>query len=127
MIVSRVSLDDPRFYINRHMAWLSFNRRVLEEALDVSNPLLERVKFLAITASNLDEFVEVRLASLLQQVEHGSQEVGPDGLAPLAQLKALADGIRGFVTDQYKCWNQKLVPALRDEKIRILPMSQLKG
>src|SRR5262249_22106595 len=70
-VVSRISLDDPRYYCNRHLSWLEFNRRVLEEALDPHNPLLERVKFLAITASNLDEFVEVRLAGLLQQVEHG--------------------------------------------------------
>jgi polyphosphate kinase len=125
--VSRISLTEPRYYSNRHLSWLEFNRRVLEEALDSHNPLLERVKFLAITASNLDEFVEVRLAGLLQQVEHGSQEMGPDGLAPDAQLKALAAGIRGFVTDQYKCWNQKLLPALSGEKIRILAMSQLKG
>jgi len=125
MIVSRVSLDDPRFYINRHIAWLSFNRRVLEEALDVSNPLLERVKFLAITASNLDEFVEVRLASLLQQVEHGSQEVGPDGLSPLEQLQQISREMQSFVTAQYNCWNQKLIPALRKENIRILQVAQL--
>ena len=123
--MSRVSLDDPRFYINRHIAWLSFNRRVLEEALDVSNPLLERVKFLAITASNLDEFVEVRLASLLQQVEHGSQEVGPDGLSPLEQLQQISREMQSFVTAQYNCWNQKLIPALRKENIRILQVAQL--
>ena len=76
------SLPDPRQFFNRHLSWLQFNRRVLEEALDANNPLLERVKFLAITASNLDEFVEVRLAGLLQQVEQGRGEVGPDGLMP---------------------------------------------
>jgi polyphosphate kinase len=124
-VVSRIALDDPRYYSNRHLSWLEFNRRVLEEALDPRNPLLERVKFLAITASNLDEFVEVRLAGLLQQVEHGSQEMGPDGLAPHAQLKALAAGIRAFVTDQYKCWNQKLLPALSRERIRILRVAKL--
>jgi polyphosphate kinase len=125
--VSRISLNDPRYYSNRHLAWLEFNRRVLEEALDPHNPLLERVKFLAITASNLDEFVEVRLAGLLQQVEHGSQEVGPDGLDPQAQLRELAGGIRQFVTDQYKCWNQKLLPALSRENIRILSLTKLSG
>jgi len=123
--VSRISLDDSRYYINRHLAWLEFNRRVLEEALDPHNPLLERVKFLAITASNLDEFVEVRLAGLLQEVEHGSQKVGPDGLSPQALLPELAAGIRRFVTDQYNCWNQKLRPALSHEHIRILPMDKL--
>jgi polyphosphate kinase len=124
--VSRISLDDPRYYINRHLAWMEFNRRVLEEALDPRNPLLERVRFLAITASNLDEFVEVRLAGLLQQVEHGSQEVGPDGLSPHVLLPVLADKIRTFVVDQYKCWNQRLLPALSREQIRVLPVARLK-
>jgi polyphosphate kinase len=78
----RIRLDDPRNYFNRHESWLAFDRRVLEEAQDESNPLLERVKFLAITASNLDEFVEVRVSGLLQQVEHGNPVAGPDGLSP---------------------------------------------
>src|SRR5262245_39914755 len=117
-MVSRIDLNDPRYYINRHLAWLEFNRRVLEEARDPRNPLLERVKFLAITASNLDEFVEVRLAGLLQQAEHGSQETGPDGLSPQGQLQALARSIHAFVGDQYDCWNNKLLPALGHENIR---------
>ena len=78
--MTRTALDDPRYYFNRHLQWLEFNRRVLEEARDIGNPLLERVKFLAITANNLDEFVEVRVSSFLQRIEHGSREVGPDGL-----------------------------------------------
>lgn len=123
--MSRVSLDDPRFYTNRHISWLGFNHRVLEEALDSGNPLLERVKFLAITASNLDEFVEVRLASLLQQVEHGSMEVGPDGLTPVEQLQLLSREMQSFVSDQYDCWNQKLIPALHKENIRILQVAHL--
>jgi Polyphosphate kinase N-terminal domain len=65
----RILLDDPRYYLNRHVQWLDFNRRVLEEARDPGNPLLERVKFLAITANNLDEFVEVRVSSFLQRIE----------------------------------------------------------
>src|SRR5262252_8820820 len=71
-------LNDPRYYLNRHVQWLDFNRRVLEEARDPGNPLLERVKFLAITANNLDEFVEVRVSSFLQRIEHGSTERSPD-------------------------------------------------
>ena len=67
----RIQTDNPRYFFNRHLSWMQFNRRVLEEALDTHNPLLERVKFLAITASNLDEFVEVRVAGLLQQAEQG--------------------------------------------------------
>ena len=91
MQMRRASLEDPRYFLNRHLSWLQFNRRVLEEACDSSNPLLERVKFLAITASNLDEFVEVRVAGLLQQAEQKRGEIGPDGLAPGELLPQLAD------------------------------------
>jgi polyphosphate kinase len=122
---SRIRLDDPRNYLNRHESWLAFNRRVLEEAQDEGNPLLERVKFLAITASNLDEFVEVRVAGLLQQAEHGNQLAGPDGLSAEQQLQRLARELHAFVSSQYECWNQKLVPALEREGIRILPMAHL--
>src|SRR5271163_3371925 len=111
--------ENPRLFFNRHLSWLQFNRRVLEEALDASNPLLERVKFLAITASNLDEFVEVRLAGLLQQAEQGKGEAGPDGLEPREALTQLATAIQEFVKDQYDCWREKLVPALAEESIRV--------
>jgi polyphosphate kinase len=121
----RARLDDPRFYFNRHESWLAFNRRVLEEALDENNPLLERVRFLAITASNLDEFVEVRVAGLLQQVEHGNQLTGPDGFSPEVQLKRLASELHSFLADQYNCWNHKLLPALAREGIRILSVARL--
>ncbi len=123
--MARVRLNDPRNYFNRHKSWLAFNQRVLEEAQDKGNPLLERVKFLAITASNLDEFVEVRIAGLLQQVEHGNQFTGPDGLSPAEQLDRLAKEIHSFVTAQYVCWNQKLLPALAREGIRILSFARL--
>ena len=121
----RIVLNDPRYYFNRHESWLAFNRRVLEEALDEANPLLERVKFLAITASNLDEFVEVRLSGLLQQVEHGYRDTGPDGLTPDEQLKRLAGEIHGFVNDQYDCWNRALIPALAKEGIRVKTVASL--
>lgn len=121
----RIALNDPRYYLNRHESWLAFNRRVLEEALDDTNPLLERVKFLAITASNLDEFVEVRLAGLLQQAEHGSGETGPDGLSAQQQLHRLAEELHSFVAEQYNCWNRLLVPALAGHGIRILPVASL--
>jgi polyphosphate kinase len=123
--MSRVRLDDPRYYLNRHESWLAFNRRVLEEALDDANPLLERVKFLAITASNLDEFVEIRVAGLLQQLENGNQTTGPDGLSPQGQVQSLAQELHSFVADQYDCWNKKLLPALAKEGIRILSASSL--
>jgi len=108
--MSRVDLKDSRYYLNRHESWLAFNRRVLEEALDEANPLLERVKFLAITASNLDEFVEVRVAGLLQQVEQGNQFAGPDGLTPEQQIQRLARELHLFVSAQYQCWNEHFAP-----------------
>jgi polyphosphate kinase len=123
--MTRPSLSDPRYYFNRHESWLAFNRRVLEEAMDEGNPLLERVKFLAITASNLDEFVEVRVAGLLQEVEHGHPFTGPDGLSPQEQLDRLAKQLHSFVDAQYDCWNQQLLPALRREGIRILSVAHL--
>lgn len=117
---------EQRRFFNRHLSWLQFNRRVLEEALDTRNPLLERVKFLAITASNLDEFVEVRLAGLLQQAEQGHGDTGPDGLPPQQVLAQLSAGIHQFVEDQYHCWRQKLVPALAEKSIRVRTFPQLK-
>ena len=123
--MARKSLDDPRLYINRHLSWLAFNRRVLEEALDPSNPVLERVKFLAITASNLDEFVEVRVAGMLQQSEHGSSEAGPDGLAASDELERIGFQLHEFVDAQYRCWNDVLLPALREKDIRIISVESL--
>src|SRR5271154_4374600 len=109
--------DNSRLFFNRHLSWLQFNRRVLEEALDPNNPLLERVKFLAITASNLDEFVEVRVAGLLQQVEHGQRDPGPDGKTPEEVLKELVEKIHEYVGRQYECWSDEIVPALAKESI----------
>jgi len=117
---------DPQLFFNRHFSWLQFNQRVLEEARDADNPLLERVKFLAITASNLDEFVEVRVAGLLQQVEHGHREPGPDGRIPEQVLGELATKLHVFVKEQYACWQEELVPALADESIRVLSLRELR-
>ncbi|MGD0906737.1 MAG: polyphosphate kinase 1 [Candidatus Acidiferrales bacterium] len=118
-------LEDPRYFFNRHLSWMQFNGRVLEEALDPKNPLLERLKFLAITASNLDEFVEVRIAGLLQQAEQGRGEAGPDGLPPSEVLAEVAVAIHEFVKAQYECWREKLVPALADESIRVRGFAEL--
>src|ERR1700747_2175671 len=99
--MKRNQLADPNLFLNRHFSWLQFNERVLEEARDRNNPVLERVKFLAITASNLDEFVEGRVAGLLQQVEHGHREPGPDGRIPETVLTQLTEKIHLFVESQY--------------------------
>ncbi len=123
--MSRINLKDPRFYLNRHLQWMAFNQRVLEEARDAGNPLLERVKFLAITANNLDEFVEVRVASFLQKIEHGSQNISPDGHTPAEELAQVSAAMHVFVREQYKCWNDELVPLLARHGIRVLSPEQL--
>src|SRR5262245_29696083 len=125
--MARASLDDPRYYLNRHVEWLEFNRRVLEEARDPGNPLLERVKFLAITANNLDEFVEVRVSSFLQRIEHGSREVSPGGLTAEQELEKVSAEMHRFVADQYKCLNDELLPALAKASIKLIPVSALEG
>ncbi|HET6170010.1 MAG TPA: RNA degradosome polyphosphate kinase, partial [Terracidiphilus sp.] len=94
----------------RDYSWMQFNRRVLEEAEDPDNPLLERVKFLAITGNNLDEYVEVRQAGLRQRIEDGYREPGYDGLRPEESLAVLTAEIHSFVDAQYRCWNTHLLP-----------------
>src|SRR5271155_3207593 len=123
--MTRQSLEDPKFYFNRHLQWLAFNQRVLEEARDPTNPLLERVKFLAITANNLDEFVEIRVSSFLQRIEHGSREISPDGLTTEEELGKVSAAMQVFVRDQYKCWNDELLPALAKQSIRVLSTGEL--
>jgi polyphosphate kinase len=104
---------------------MQFNRRVLEEAEDATNPLLERVKFLAITGSNLDEYVEIRQAGLMQRIEDGYREPGYDGLRPDESLATLTAEIHGFVDAQYRCWNEHLLPELRQQGIRLLEWDEL--
>ena len=123
--MKRIKLDDPSLYSNRHLQWLAFNQRVLEEARDTGNPLLERVRFLAITANNLDEFVEIRVSGFLQKIEHGKQSMGPDGLAPVEELDRISASMHRLVREQYKCWNDELLPALAKHQIRVLAFDQL--
>ena len=123
--MKNIDIADPQYIFNRHHSWMQFNERVLEEARDGKNPLLERVKFLAITASNLDEFVEVRVAGILQQVEHGNCEPGPDGRVPAEVLKELAEKIYSFVKAQYDCWREELLPALAAESVRVVSWKKL--
>src|SRR5579863_9957306 len=124
-VMTRISLDNPAYYINRESSWLAFNRRVLEEAEDETNPLLERVKFLAITASNLDEFFEVRVAGLVQQIEDGYSEAGPEGLSLLQERDVVSREAHDFVRDQYQCWNDELRPELTRHGIRVLGIDDL--
>ncbi len=112
-------------FISRDSSWLNFNRRVLGEAHDPANPLLERVKFLAITASNLDEFIEVRMAGILQRIEEGQGEPGPDGMTAQALLDQITADVHDFVAEQYVCWQSELKPALRAAGIRVLTWGEL--
>ncbi|HEY3395168.1 MAG TPA: polyphosphate kinase 1 [Lacipirellulaceae bacterium] len=119
----------PEHFINRELSWLEFNARVLEEAEDVNNPLLERVKFLAIFASNLDEFFMVRVAGLREQAfgDMLPQDPPADGLRPLAQLQRIARRTEQLVAQQYKCWNESIVPALAAAGIRIHKVKELES
>jgi polyphosphate kinase len=114
---------EPRYptdaFTNRELSWLDFNRRVLDEARDASNPLLERLKFLAITASNLDEFFEVRISGVLQNVADGVEQPGADGLTSTQQLQRCLAASREFVSSQYRCWNDELRPALAAAGVHI--------
>jgi len=115
-------------FLSRDESWLKFNQRVLEEAEDPQNPLMERVKFLAITASNLDEFFEIRIAGTLQRIEEGYNQPQPldeGGLTPQERLDRLSVQLTEFVKAQYDCWNLKLLPAMLNEKIRVLRWDEL--
>ena len=119
------STQKQKLFNGRDHSWMQFNRRVLEEAEDPTNPLLERVKFLSITANNLDEYVEVRQAGLMQRIEDGYREPGYDGLRPDESLAVLTAEIHSFVAAQYQCWNQQLLPELRKQGIRLLEWKEL--
>ena len=115
----------PAQFINRELSWLEFNQRVLEEALDPENPLLERLKFFCIVSSNLDEFFEVRVAGLKQQVESDVVERSMDGLTASEVLRAITRRVRRMIADQYACWREQLQPALTQNGIRILDLADL--
>jgi polyphosphate kinase len=112
-------------FIDREYSWLEFNGRVLEEARDPANPLLERIKFLAIVAGNLDEFFEVRVASLLQKVESGLPVDGIAGLDSAAKLDTLLKLCQRTVKQQYKCWNEELLPKLKENNVFVKTMADL--
>ncbi|MEO6845858.1 MAG: polyphosphate kinase 1 [Chthoniobacterales bacterium] len=108
----------PEYFINRELGWLEFNQRVLDQALDATNPLLERLKFLCIVSSNLDEFFEVRVGGLKQQKQIHSSETGTDGLTALESLPQISKRVRKMVDDQYRCWHEELQPQLEAQQIR---------
>lgn len=116
--IGRMDFSKKEYFINRETSWLEFNQRVLDQAFDESNPILERLKFLCIVSSNLDEFFEVRVAGLKQQKQNGSSETGPDGLSPAESLSRISARTHRMVEDQYRCWREHIAPALEQERIR---------
>jgi polyphosphate kinase len=116
---------NPKHFLNRELSWLAFNQRVLDEAYDSANPLLERLKFFTIASSNLDEFFEVRVAGLKQQIESGKTARSVDGLTAPEIFKAITRRVRRMVADKYACWHHELQPALARHKIRLLEFSEL--
>jgi polyphosphate kinase len=121
---SAVDLKDSSLYLNRELSLLAFQRRVLEEADDEANPLLERVKFLAILGSNMDEFFMVRVAGLAAQMDGGLVEAGPDGMGPRAQLVAIRREYKRLLNESHRCW-EKLIPRLEQEGIFIREYADL--
>jgi polyphosphate kinase len=123
--IAAPSLDDPALYISRELSWLEFNDRVLEEALDARNPLLERLKFVAIYGTNLDEFFMIRVAAIKQQIEAQVVRRSEDGRLPAEHLTAIADRLRRSLPLQMRLLNDELLPALEREGIRLLRVSEL--
>src|SRR5881398_2508744 len=116
---------DPKNFINRELSWLEFNRRVLEEAQDQRQPLIERVKFLTIFSSNLDEFFEIRVAGIKQQIESETSDVGPDGLSPTETFDRIQKTVRELVATQYALWKSELLPELAKNGIYVREIADL--
>src|SRR5881396_1783151 len=117
--------SDSRNFINRELSWLEFNRRVLEEAQDPIQPLIERVKFLTIFSSNLDEFFEIRVAGIKQQIESETSDLGPDGLSPTELFDRIQKTVRQLVAAQYALWNDELLPELGKNGIYVREIAEL--
>jgi polyphosphate kinase len=112
-------------FINRELSWLEFNRRVFEEAQDPTQPLLERVKFLGIVSSNLDEFFEIRVAGIKQQIASETSDVGPDGMSPTEIFEAIQHVARTMVSQQYSLWKKEIEPLLQENNIHLRQIGEL--
>lgn len=123
--LTNLDLDNPRLFVNRELSMLEFQRRVLEEAEDENNLLLERMKFLSIVSSNLDEFYMVRVSGLKKQIEAGIYNPSFDGLNPAETLAAIRKMTVQIMSQQRDCWRERLLPKLREAGIMVLNYSQL--
>ncbi len=117
-------LRHPALYINRELSLLEFNARVLAQSVDAQNPLLERLKFLCITSTNLDEFFEIRVAGLIQKAEMRSTQAGPDNMSPQETLRAISARAHALVEEQYRILNEELIPRLAEENIHFIRRGQ---
>ena len=120
-----VAVSKPEHFLNRELSWLEFNQRVLDEATNAENPLLERLKFFCIVSSNLDEFFEVRVAGIKQQIESEAAERSVDGLTATETFRAITQRVRRMVGDQYACWQNDLRAALKKNGFRFLRYDEL--
>jgi polyphosphate kinase len=118
--LSDIDLSDPQYYLSRELTWLEFNDRVLHEAMDERTPLLERLKFMGIFSSNLDEFFMVRIAAIEQQIEAKVSQLTPDGRTPQAQLAAASDRVQKLITQQHQHFETVLRPAMAQQGIYLL-------
>lgn len=113
-------LKDPKYYMNRELSWMQFDGRILEEARDSANPLFERLKFLSITASNLDEFFMIRIASLKDMMSAGYMKPDISGMTPKMQLEELSEVTHTFVSEQYSTFTRMLMPRLAEAGLRFI-------
>ena len=115
-----INLTDPQYYLSRELTWLEFNARVLYEAMDERTPLLERLKFMGIFSSNLDEFFMVRIAAIKQQIEAKVTQLTPDGRTPSEQLAVASDRVQQLITRQHQHFETVLRPAMIQQEIYLL-------
>jgi polyphosphate kinase len=123
--LAEINLRDPKYYFNRAISWIEFNRRVLQEAFDDRTPLLERLKFMAIFSNNLDEFFMVRVAGIKQQIEANIQQHSADGLTPQQQLETICRELQPLVCEQHRFFEQALRPLLAAQGIVLLRFHDL--
>ncbi|MGI8495464.1 MAG: polyphosphate kinase 1 [Pyrinomonadaceae bacterium] len=122
-----LSVSDSRYLTNREISWLEFNRRVLEEGLDGTAPLLERLKFLSIFSTNLDEFFMIRVSGLKEQIAEGINNPSPDGMSVAQQLREIRELVRPMVNRQMKCLSEEILPQLAENGIKIFNYTELKS